>query len=456
MKTYQDFLNTHESLYGEFCKATIDDFQKSLDYRRALAGETYYAKHNSTIEHFQKILYSVSGTPTEDPFGANYKLKTLFFRRLVIQMTQYILGNGIELKDPKHKEKLGKSFDAQLAKATKHAQAAGRSFLFWNLDHIEVFCYVPTKTEPGFCPLHDEQNGLLMGGIRFYTTTKEDSLIWHYTLYTPEGYAEYTEDDKGIAGGEWHTYKTVRTITAADGVLEEIGSNYPTLPIVPLYASDTRESELVGLQESIDCFDLIKSGFANQIDDASVFYWVVRNAGGMDDPDLARLVQRLKTVHAAAVGDDQSVEAHTLNIPHEARTKMLEILREDIYADFGALDMRTLSAAQKTTQEIQAAYQSQDNRAADLEYEILTALDKILALAGMPEEEVTLTWQKVANLTEQTNMILAAAPFLPEELTIRKLPFLTPEEVEEAITALYDREAQQYKEALDDEEKPEN
>ena len=453
MKTYQNLLEKNETEYGAFCKTAVEELQKSRDYRTAQTGEAYYAGHNTTIEQYQKLIYTLSGAARQDPFGADYRLKTLFFRRLIVQMTQYICGNGAMLRDVKNKEKLGKTFDRQLAKAVKHAQAAGRAFLFWNLDHVEVFCYAETRTEPGFCPLYDEDTGLLMAGIRFWKTKAEERTIYHYTLYTPEGYTEYKEDKKRVEMVHpLKPYRIKRTVTAADGVLEEIGQNYSELPIVPLYSSDTRESEIVKIQESSDCYDLVKSGLANQIDDGNGFYWVIKNAGGMDDPDLARFIQRIKTTHAAALDDDQSAEAHTMDIPYNARAAMLEILRKDIYRDFQALDVESLSAAQKTTQEIQAAYQIQDNRAADLEYEILTALDKILALAGMPDEEVTFTWQKVVNMTEQTNMILSAAPYLPDEMTIKKLPFLTPEEAEEAIAALEAREAAEYAESLTDED----
>ncbi len=51
------------------------------------------------------------------------------------------------------------------------------------------------------------------------------------------------------------------------------------------------------------------------------------------------------------------------------------------------LDVNTLSAAAKTTQEIQAAYQSMDNKCADFEYAVLDFVKNILDLAGTEENE---------------------------------------------------------------------
>lgn len=53
----------------------------------------------------------------------------------------------------------------------------------------------------------------------------------------------------------------------------------------------------------------------------------------MDDPELAQFIQRMKSVKAAAVDDDSAAEAHTLDVPVEARKTMLEILRRDLYED---------------------------------------------------------------------------------------------------------------------------
>ena len=152
-------------------------------------------------------------------------------------------------------------------------------------------------------------------------------------------------------------------------------------------------------------------------------------------------MQRLKTVRAASLEGDDGVEAeaHTLDVPIEARSRMLEILRADMYEDFQSLDVKTLSAAAKTTQEIQAAYQSQDNKCADFEYYMLSFVTKIMNLAGV-EDEPSFIWNRVVNQLEQTNMILSAANYLTPNIIIKKLPFLTPEEADMVIKELGDED----------------
>lgn len=407
------------------------------------SAEAYYNKHNLTIEQFQKFLYTVSGTKKPDLFSANYKLKTLFFRRFVHQQVQYVLGNGLTLQNPDNKKKLGRDFDFQLVRIAKRAMASGRAFGFWNLDHLEVFGYADTPNDAGFCPLYSEVDAKLCAGVRFWYKRIGSDIITRYTLYEADGYTEYKQfnSEEVMVLEPKRNYKQIVKKTAVDGIVEKQGENYTELPIVCLYVNDSRESELVGIRESIDCYDYIKSGLANDIDDASGFYWLIKNTGGMEDADLAQFMQRLKTVRAASLEGDDGVEAeaHTLDVPIEARSRMLEILRADMYEDFQSLDVKTLSAAAKTTQEIQAAYQSQDNKCADFEYYMLSFVTKIMTLAGV-EDEPSFIWNRVVNQLEQTNMILSAANYLTPNIIIKKLPFLTPEEADMVIKELGDED----------------
>lgn len=435
MKTYQDLLATADGQIGEFCYSAIKTFIGTKEYKEAKDGDAYYNKHNVTIEKYKKFLTTLSGRHVEDIFSANYKLKTLFFRRLVTQQVQYVLGNGVIFENISNKEKLGKDFDFKLQKAAKIAMAQGRAFGFWNVDHLEVFGFADTETDAGFCPLYDEETAILEAGIRFWFKTVNNKTIARMTLYEADGYTEmiYKGDSNKVEiTKEKTSYKQIYSTTEIMGVIDAKNENYSSIPIIPLYANDNYASELVGIRECIDCYDFVKSGLANEIDDTTGFYWILKNEGGMDDTDLAKFIQRMKTVKAATVDGEGGAEAHTLDVPVEARKTMLEILRKDIYEDFQALDVQTLSAAAKTTQEIQAAYQSQDNKCADFEYFIIDFVQKVLEIAGI-DDNPTFNWNRIINQNEQTTMVLSSANYLPPELIIKHLPFLTPEEAVNAI-----------------------
>ena len=433
MKTFQNLaaLNENEGLRQKFVFDVIEDHKASAAYKAAVIAEKYYAKKNVTIMAFQKMLYNLHGQQVPDLWSANYKLRTHFFRRFVTQQVQYVLSNGVTFREKETKNKLGKKFDTQMQKAAKKALVDHVSFLFWNLDHVEVFAFADTPTDAGFAPLYDADTSALRAGVRYW---QPDEKTIRATLYEENGYTEYVKKEDVISVvAEKRSYKKTTISTKADGVSGEVNENYSAFPIVPLYANDLHESELEGHRESIDCYDYIKSGLANDIDDTSGFYWVLKNSGGMDDVDIAKFRERMHTVKAAVLDDDSAAaEAHTLDVPTEARERMLAILKADLYQDFQIVNVEDLSASAKTATEIRAAYQPMDDKCGDFEYFLIDAIQNILALAGI-DDEPSFKYNRIANQTEETNMVMSAAPILGEELTLKKLPFLTPEEVEDRL-----------------------
>lgn len=431
MKTYQDLIavGKDEKARMTFVRAAIQDHKGSDAYKAASVAEKYYAKKNVTIEAFQKVLHTIHGQTVPDYFSANHKLKTGFFRRFVLQQVQYVMSNGVTFDDEKTKDALGLKFDNQLQKMAKKAMVDGVSFGFWNMDHLEVFCFADTPKEPGFAPLYDEDTGALRAGVRYWNTTNSETL--RTTLYEEDGFTDYIErkgKDMEILH-EKRPYKLNKQVRG-DGEVEAVnGENYPGFPIMPMYANDLQETELNGIRESIDCYDFIKSGLANDIDDGSTFYWTLKNSGGMDDMDLQKFLERMRVVRAAVLDDEVEAEAHTLDIPTEARAKMLEILKEDLYEDFQIVNVRDLAAGAKTATEIRAAYQPMDDKCGDFEWCIREFLSSLFALTGI-EDEPTFKWNRIANQTEETQMVLSAAPYLDDEAVLDKLPWISPEEAD--------------------------
>lgn len=409
-----------------FIRAAIDEHKSSAEYRIAFDAEEYDRQRNVTICRYQKFLYTLSGQAVPDNYSANYKLTSNFFNRFVTQENQYLLGNGVMLEDRKHKEALGQDFDNKLQNMGRNALVQGVSFGLWNLDHLDVF----KLTE--FVPLYDEETGALMAGIRFWQIDADKPL--RAVLYEMDGYTDYIrpKNDDMQVKREKQPYKLIRQ--KSEACAEEVlhGENYPGFPIIPMWGNPHHQSELVGLRQSIDAYDLIKSGFANDLDDAATIYWIINNAGGMDDLDMAQFLERLKTVKAAALNADDGVsaEAHTIEVPYESRVAYLQRLESDMYKDYQALDVTSLVGGEKTTVEIKAAYQPLDNKADQFEYCVLDFLQRLFEIVGIDDNPV-FQRNQIANLTEQTQMVLMAAEYLDEEMLLKKLPWLTAEEIED-------------------------
>ena len=416
MRTYNDLteVGENEALRMEFVYEAINEHKSSDLYKTAQIADEYDRKQNRTIVQFQKLLYDATGRAIPDNVSANYKITSGFFNRFTTQQVQFLLGNGVTWEDETTKDYLGEDFDQQLQVAAKASLGAGVSFGFYNYDHLEVF------TALEYVPLYDEENGALMAGIRFWQVDAQKPL--RATLYETDGITEYIwEDGEGQILKDKRPYILTVISTGVDEAEIFAGENYPTFPIVPLWANPHRQSELVGLREQIDAYDLIKSGFCNTIDEASFIYWTINNAGGMDEIDLAEFVQRLKTIHAANVEDTgATAQANSLEAPHEGREALLDRLAKDMYADYMALNIDEIKGGANTATQIRAAYEPMNNKADQFEYCVIEFLQGILSVAGL-EDKPTFTRSYLVNTTEEISVLLQAAQYLDDEYVTRKI-----------------------------------
>lgn len=417
MKTYQDLLEIGENITDrmDFVRRIISEYKASEGYREGATAYDYACHRNVTINQYQKLLYTVSGKEVPDNFSANWKMASNFFFRFVTQETQYLLGNGITWRDDSTPSKLGTTFETQLQKLGKAALIGGVAFGFWNFDHLEVF------DVREFAPLYDEENGALMAGVRFWQLAHDKPL--RATLYEPDGYTEYIwRNGSGSILHEKRSYVLKTRTTTADGTEIYGGENYPGFPIVPLWGNQNHQSEFVGLREQIDCYDLIKSGFANDLDDASQIYWVIQNAGGMDDVDLAQFVERMRTVKAAVVEDSGAkAEAHTMEVPYASRETLLERISADLYRDAMALDTKLIAGGAVTATQIRAAYEPLNSKTDEFEYCVCDFLDDILFLAGIADEKPTFTRSMMLNRSEEIQSVVQASTALDGDYVTRKL-----------------------------------
>ena len=415
MYTYQDFekVMDNDKAKMDFVLGAIRLHKQSDEYKEAETADLYARHKNKTIMDYQKILYTVSGVAVPDNWSANYKMRTTYFDYFIKQQNQYLLGNGATWGDKSTADKLGNNFDKQLQKAGRKALICGTSFGFYNYDHMEVFSLLE------FAPLYDEENGALMAGIRFWQISNLKPL--RATLYEIDGYTDYIwENGVGKILAEKRPYILQTTYSEVDGLEIYDGRNYPSFPIIPMWANENHQSELVGLREQVDAYDLIKSGFANDLDDVSQIYWTISNAGGMDDIDLAQFVQRMKTVKAAAMEDGQVAEAHSIEIPYNARESLLTLLRKDMYRTFMALDVEEIAGGAVTATQIKAAYEPLNSKVDEYEYCVQEFIEGILKVAGI-EDEVTFTRSKIVNVNEEVQTLLSAGEYLTDDYITRKI-----------------------------------
>lgn len=441
MYTFQDFEACPEADRPKFLLSVIAAHQSSEQYLEAVLADEYDAQRNRTVIEFTRQVFSTQGVKVDDPTASDYRICSNFFHRLCTQRVMYSLGNGVSFVQPREdgegaavdevKESLGgDALDFTLLQAGVHAVEHGITFLLWDLDRLVEF----PVTE--FAPLWDEVDGRLRAGVRWWRIDETRPMT--VVLYEEAGVTRFrTTKDGGLEQlGERRAYVTEIASTPAGGD-EVVGElNYGSLPMVPMRGNRLAQSALVGMREAIDSYDLIRSGFADDLQDCAEIWWTVGNAGGMTDKDLARFRDRLKYLRIASIDTEagQVASPYTQEVPYAARQAYLATIRSEIYESFGALDVHAVAAG-ATNDHIDAAYQPMDEEAADFEHWVAEALRQVLRLQGVDDSPV-FKRNRISNRKEQVDMVVEEAQWLDHATILRKLPNVTPEEASAILAAM--------------------
>ena len=441
--TFQDFQTAvSRGQTIDFIQKAIAEHRNSAAYKIAVDADEYDAQRNVTVNSVIKSLYDISSAVDKetglermgirkktDSTASNHHIASNFFHRLNNDRVAYSLGNGVTF-DTDVKDALGPKFDTDLFNAGKLALKHGVAFCFWNVDRMHVFPLTQ------FVPLLDESDGSLRAGIRFWSLDWSEKPVYAI-LYEEDGYTRFRTRDgfNGLILGEIEEKRAYRqevahTDAGGDEIIGE--GNYSTLPIVPLYGNEFHQSTLVGMRAAIDAYDLIQSGFANDVEDCAQIYWLLGNAMGMDDNDIQHFMDRLRFSHAAAFDSDNStVTPYTQEVPYNSREAFLARIEQSIYRDFGAFNPADVAAGNVTATQIRAAYQEQDIEADAFEYQVIECVQQILALQGL-EGMPQFSRNRIANQLEEVNMVVSEATWLDDETILDLLPNITPD-MKEAI-----------------------
>lgn len=421
MKTFQDLqiLGEDEQARMNFVIAAMNEHKSSAKVRTAQIAADYFAGLNTTIMNYNKFVYNLYGKAVPDIWSPNHKISCHYYRYFIIQEVLYLLGNGVSFSEKTTKDKLGKDFDRKVVGAAIDALNGGETYGFWNNGRVDLLPLFDAVSKAYFAPLKDEDTGLIRAGIRFWQLA--DNKPQRYVLYEEDGYTDYIKrpGDEIEVLNEKRPYLQIVERSDATGEVISDGMNYPGFPIVPLY-NFGQKSELDGNQESIDALDLMMSTLVNNIDNAEVIYWIIKNAGGMDDIDDQRFVERLKTLHVVHTEGEQEVDAHKVDVPFEASDAAIDKLRSELFDNFMALDVKNISGGAATATQIKAAYEPLNSKTDLFELQVTDFINGILALAGI-DDAPSYTRSMIINKQEEVQNLLTAAEHLSEDYVTRKL-----------------------------------
>ena len=215
--------------------------------------------------------------------------------------------------------------------------------------------------------------------------------------------------------------------------------DFGRVPFIPFRNNAKTFNDLGRIKQLIDAYDKTYSGFMDDLEDIQEVIFILTNYG---DADLKKFLEDLKYYKTISVdnngADDKSgVSTLTIDIPVEAREKMLGLTRKMIFTMGQGVDPEQQGLNQTSGEAMKFVYSLLELKAGKSETEFKLGFNEliraILQSAGKSAENIIQTWTRtsIKNDSELVEMCSKSSGIISQKTILRNHPFVEDAEIEE-------------------------
>lgn len=252
-------------------------------------------------------------------------------------------------------------------------------------------------------------------------------------------------------------YRIFTVIDTAGNIAEESSFEHG-IGEVPFFAFSNNNigtNDLKNIKPLIDTYCKVFSGFVNDLEDIQEIIFVLTNYGGADLNEFLRDMKNYKTIKIDNdSGDDKSgVSTLTIEIPVEAREKMMEVSRKCIFEQGMGIDPDPQNFGNSSGVALNFLYSLLELKAGLMETEFRPSFGRfircICRLLGVSvkEDTITQTWTRTSVRNEQELAQIASQSkgVISDETIVRNHPWV--ENPEKELEQLQEQEEEQMQKA---------
>lgn len=377
---------------------------------------------------------------------ADNRISHNFYQLLVDQEAGYIATNppqidiGKQADNQKVADTLGDDFALTLNDLVVDASNAGRGWLtYWKDKISNVLRYgivPPDQVTPIWSTSLDHK---LLAVLRTYKQLDPDTGKY-FKVH------EYWDDKCGYFFKEITasplTLEPFNCISERDATAGyETGQSnvfkhgFGRVPFIEFPKNKQRLPELHKVKGLIDAYDDVYNGFLNDVDDIQSVVLVLKNYGGADLKKFMHDLNENKAikVNNAGNGDQSGVETLQIDIPTEARDKILTLTKSNIFLQGQGIDPANFSDTNASGVAIKMLYSHLElkasNTTAYFKRSVSELVRAIMSFYGMSDPEgrhITQTWTrtKVEDDLTQAQTVSAIANWSSKEAIAKANPIV--------------------------------
>lgn len=431
-------------------------FIKSVDDTKV--AERYYANQNDIVTTSNPL--DKKNDSNDNPLrNADNRISHAYFPLLQNQKASYAMSipptfdvGGDEMND--NIVKLLGNHYAKVAKdlCIKAGNAGNAWVHVWKDEKNGFFKYAVVDSKQ-IIPIYSNRLGdeVLEGLLRIYADLTEDGteiIVYEYWNDTEcqTFYKEKEQDDIQ----EYSAFQVIDTSTGeATGETNTYSHDWGLVPFIKFANNTLETSDLSYVKSLIDVYDKVFSGFVNDVDDIQEIIFILTNYSGEDKQEFLNDMNKYKMIKIEndEPGDKSGVETLAIDIPIEARVKILEITRDAIFVQGQGVDPQKNISQNNSGVALKHMYSLLELKASMLETEFREGFADLIKFILIyynadPDIIIEQTWTRTSinDELEKAQIIKALANETSQETIAKNNPLVSRDGWQDELEALKNEE----------------
>lgn len=325
------------------------DIIKQLIKNR-MPGHMRHISNCETAERYYRnrtdILFMPRKNDDETPLhNADNRVASSFYSMLVNQKASYMFTAPpmFDVGETEANDKITKVLGDCYAKYCHNlcvdASNSGTAWIHYWANASGTLEYAPIRSEQIIPLWSNDLKQTLTAALRVY---KEIDDIGR-TCYIYEYWTDTMCYAYRRIGEDWEEFERLNMFTVfIDGVqmeTNELKHGFGTVPFIPFRNNSLSENDLNNIKGLIDTYDKVYSGFVNDLEDIQEIIFILTGYGGTDLGEFLQNLKKYKTVKIDSDDEQQGgLSTLTIDIPIEAREKLLSMTRKSIFEQGQGID----------------------------------------------------------------------------------------------------------------------
>lgn len=384
---------------------------------KALLAERYYKVKNDIL-----LDKNICHDEIENPLrSADNRVPFSFYNLLVNQKASYIFTYP-PLFDTKDKQlnativnTLGDSYSKKCKDLCVNASNAGIAWLHYWHDMENGFSYAVVPSEQIIPIWSKKLDKKLIAVLRYYQDFDDDGISWTIYEYWTDTQCQTFRKRNGEEFTITKDLMDYSMFCSSETVNDQANiytHDFGDVLFIPFPNNNLKTSDLDNVKKLIDSYDKTYSGFVNDLEDIQQVIFVLTNYGGVMEQgekgiyDFLKKLKKYKTIpmDSAGTGDTSGLSTLTIEIPVEAREKLLEITRQAIFSMGQGVDPQQQSFDNTSGEAMKFLYSLLELKAGLMETEFRLGFGKLIRAIckyhGKDVSNIIQTWTRNAIRSE--------------------------------------------------------